>query len=157
MWLVGEEPERKETKWRVNMKATASHFLQRPGGFFDGLSRLVRRRDLQVGGLDAPNLRGVLRDGPVAGELPRGSDVPDHHLRPLLWILLGKCRTFLTRGFHVIFLLQVCYFKLIIFFWYNYERPHKKNKKLFRYKDWQRKHNKKKKIGKRKRTKCYTK
>jgi len=68
-------------------KNTTSHLPQRSGRFFDGLSRLVGRRYLQVGGLHPPHLGGVLRDGSVAGELPRGCDVPDHHLCPLHWIL----------------------------------------------------------------------
>lgn len=80
---------------------TASHLLQGPGRFLDGLSRLVRRRDLQVGRLNAPHLGGVLCDGPVAGELSCGGDVLDHHLRPLLWILSEEKKRFLSRGVHV--------------------------------------------------------
>lgn len=52
--------------------------------------RLIGRRDLDVGWLHAPDLAGVLRDGSVAGELPAGSDVVDHHLGPLFGVLRKK-------------------------------------------------------------------
>lgn len=71
----------------VSGEGTALQFLQSPGRLFDGLPRLARRRDLQVGGLYAPDLGGVLCDGSVTGELPSGSDVLDHHLCPFLRIL----------------------------------------------------------------------
>lgn len=74
-------------KQAVSGDRTALQFLQSSGRLFDGLPRLARRRDLQVGGLHAPDLCGVIRDGSVAGELPSGGDVLDHHLCPLLLIL----------------------------------------------------------------------
>lgn len=43
--------------------------------------------DLHVRGLHAPDFLSVLLDGSVAGELPRGGNVSDHHLGPFLGIL----------------------------------------------------------------------
>ena len=53
---------------------------------------LVGRRDLLVGRFDAPDLAGVFRDGPVAGELSGGGDVADHSLGPLYRVLKGNGR-----------------------------------------------------------------
>lgn len=74
-------------KQTVSADGTALQFLQSSGRLFDGLPRRARRRDLQVGGLHAPDLGGVLCNGSIAGELPSGGDVLDHHLCPLLLIL----------------------------------------------------------------------
>lgn len=49
--------------------------------------RLVGGRDLLAGGLDPPDLAGVLGDGAVAGELSGSPNVPDHLLCPLLGVL----------------------------------------------------------------------
>lgn len=48
---------------------------------------LVGRWDLHIGWLHPPDLAGVLRDGPVTGEFPRGSDVLDHLPGPLPGVL----------------------------------------------------------------------
>lgn len=50
----------------------------------------VGGRDLQVRGLHAPDVAGVLRDGAVTGELARAGNVPDDLLGPLLGILQGS-------------------------------------------------------------------
>lgn len=75
-------------KWGDTLILITS-LLKRSGRFLDGLSGLARGRDLQVGGLHPPDLPGVLGDGSVARELPCRCNVLDHHLGPLLWILMN--------------------------------------------------------------------
>lgn len=53
-----------------------------------GLARVVRSSDLLQTGLHAPDLPGILGDGAVAGEFTTAGDVMDHHLGPLLRVLL---------------------------------------------------------------------
>lgn len=55
-----------------------------------GSARVVGGTDLLQTGLHAPDLPGVLRDGAVAGELPRASDVVDHLPGPLPGVLPEK-------------------------------------------------------------------
>ena len=57
------------------------------------VARLVRRRQLVPGRLDAPDLAGVLGDGAVARELARRRDVLDAHLGPHELVLKTKKQT----------------------------------------------------------------
>lgn len=51
------------------------------------------RWGLQGRGLRTPDVVGVLRDGPVTGELARAGDVPDDLLGPLLGVLQREADT----------------------------------------------------------------
>lgn len=51
---------------------------------------LVWGRDLDIRRFHVPDIAGVLSDGPVAGELSRGGDVPDHHPGPFSGVLTGS-------------------------------------------------------------------
>ena len=69
---------------RVSKKTNASGREGEGGGLISGEAG---GRGLQGRGLHAPDVPGVLRDGPVTGELARAGDVPDDLFGPLLGVL----------------------------------------------------------------------
>lgn len=56
------------------------------------LARIIRSSDLLQTGLHSPDLPGVLGNGAVTGEFTTAGDVMDHHLGPLLRVLLPQSK-----------------------------------------------------------------
>lgn len=56
------------------------------------LARIVRGGDLLQTRLHAPDLPGILRNGPVTGEFTTAGDVMDYLLCPLFRVLLRDRR-----------------------------------------------------------------